>query len=211
MKKYLLLLGIAYLGSAIAAEPVKANTTQADPALTQPSKKAKAKTPAAASDPSKSEKKADKTAATDKDTKVFDAMIVTGEVVRDSHYASPSSRVTRKNIERQNAQTTEEALKYQPSLNIRQRYIGDPNGLLSIRGSGLFATGRNMVFADGLPLHNLLQSQWNSAPRWSMVGPNEIDAVDVIYGPYSAEYSGNSMGGVVNIKGYVTVKYGTLI
>ena len=31
-------------------------------------------------------------------------------------------------------------------------------------------------------------------------GPNEIDAVDIVYGPFSAEYSGNSIGGVVNIK-----------
>jgi iron complex outermembrane receptor protein len=33
-----------------------------------------------------------------------------------------------------------------------------------------------------------------------MVGPNEIDSVDIVYGPFSAEYSGNSIGGVVNIK-----------
>jgi iron complex outermembrane receptor protein len=32
------------------------------------------------------------------------------------------------------------------------------------------------------------------------VGPDEIALVDVIYGPYSAEYSGNAMGGVVDIK-----------
>jgi iron complex outermembrane receptor protein len=131
---------------------------------------------------------------------VFKEMVVTGETERDSHYTSPSTRVTRAQIERQNAQTTEEVLKYMPSLQIRQRYVGDPNGVLGIRGADMFSTARNMVYADGLPLHNFLQASFNGAPRWSMVGPNEIDSVDIVYGPFSAEYSGNSIGGVVNIK-----------
>lgn len=131
---------------------------------------------------------------------VFKEMVITGDVEKDSHYTSPSTRVTRSQIERQNAQTTEEVLKYQPSLQIRQRYPGDPNGVVGIRGADMFSTARNMVYADGLPLHNFLQASFNGAPRWSMVGPNEIDAVDVVYGPFSAEYSGNSIGGVVNIK-----------
>jgi iron complex outermembrane receptor protein len=131
---------------------------------------------------------------------VLKEMVVTGEVERDSHYTSPSTRVNRAQIELQNAQTTEEVLKYQPSLQIRQRYVGDPNGVLGIRGADMFSTARNMVYADGLPLHNFLQASFNGAPRWSLVGPNEIDAVDIVYGPFSAEYSGNSIGGVVNIK-----------
>ncbi len=138
-------------------------------------------------------------AAAEKET-IFKEMVVTGEVERDTHYTSPSTRVTRQQIERQNAQTTEEVLKYQPSLQIRQRYVGDPNGVLGIRGADMFSTARNMVYADGLPLHNFLQATFNGAPRWSLVGPNEIDAVDVVYGPFSAEYSGNSIGGVINIK-----------
>ncbi|SHL19302.1 iron complex outermembrane recepter protein [Nitrosospira sp. Nsp11] len=131
---------------------------------------------------------------------VLKEMVVTGETERDTHYTSPSTRVTRSQIELQNAQTTEEVLKYQPSLQIRQRYVGDPNGVLGIRGADMFSTARNMVYADGLPLHNFLQASFNGAPRWSLVGPNEIDSVDVVYGPFSAEYSGNSIGGVVNIK-----------
>ena len=102
---------------------------------------------------------------------VFKEMVVTGDVERDSHYTSPSTRVTRTQIELQNAQTTEEVLKYQPSLQIRQRYVGDPNGVLGIRGADMFSTARNMVYADGLPLHNFLQASFNGAPRWSLVGP----------------------------------------
>ncbi|ABB73942.1 iron complex outermembrane recepter protein [Nitrosospira multiformis ATCC 25196] len=143
--------------------------------------------------------KKDDIPAVQKET-VFKEMVVTGETERDTHFTSPSTRVTRAQIERQNAQTTEEVLKYMPSLQIRQRYVGDPNGVLGIRGADMFSTARNMVYADGLPLHNFLQATFNGAPRWSLVGPNEIDSVDVVYGPFSAEYSGNSIGGVVNIK-----------
>ncbi len=131
---------------------------------------------------------------------IFKEMVITDEVEKDSHFTSPSTRITRSHIEKQNAQTTEEILKYQPSLQIRQRYIGDPNGVLGIRGGDMFSTARNMVYADGLPLHNQMQSTFNGAPRWSLVGPNEIDVVDVVYGPFSAEYSSNSIGGVVNMK-----------
>ena len=143
---------------------------------------------------------------TSNDSEIMDEMVVTGEIVKDSHFTSPSTRVDRAHIERQNAQTTEEAVKYQPSLQIRQRYIGDPNGVLGIRGADMFSTARNMVYADGLPLHNFLQSTFNGAPRWSLVGPNEIDAVDIVYGPFSAEYSGNSVGGVVNLKTHMPMK-----
>ncbi|SFU31898.1 TonB-dependent receptor [Nitrosospira multiformis] len=146
-----------------------------------------------------SKEKKDDTPVVQKET-VFKEMVVTGEMERDTHFTSPSTRVTRAQIERQNAQTTEEVLKYMPSLQIRQRYVGDPNGVLGIRGADMFSTARNMVYADGLPLHNFLQASFNGAPRWSLVGPNEIDSVDVVYGPFSAEYSGNSIGGVVNIK-----------
>ena len=131
---------------------------------------------------------------------VFKEMVVTQKIEADSHYTSPSTRLTRAEIETQNAQTTEEVLKFQPSLQIRQRYVGDPNGVLGIRGADMFSTARNMVYADGLPIHNHLQGTWNGAPRWSLVGPNEIDVVDVVYGPFSAEYSSNSIGGVVNLK-----------
>jgi len=48
------------------------------------------------------------------------------------------------------------------------------------------------LFTDGLAL----QTRWSGAPRWSLVAPNEIELAEVIYGPFSAGYSGNAMGGV---------------
>ncbi len=113
---------------------------------------------------------------------------------------NPSSLLTQEDMVAINATTTEDLVKYEPSLVIRKRYIGDANGTLGMRGSNMFATPRAMVFADGVPLHYLLQTRWNGAPRWTLVSASEIAQVEVLYGPFSAEYSGNAMGGVVLIE-----------
>jgi iron complex outermembrane receptor protein len=82
---------------------------------------------------------------------------------------------------------------------VRKRFIGDANGVIGLRGSNMFQTTRSMVFVDGMPLHYHLQTRYRGAPRWSLVSPGEIDDIEVIYGAFSAEYSGNAMGGVVNV------------
>lgn len=117
-----------------------------------------------------------------------------------SGYTNPTSVLTQEDIVSINATTTEDIIKYEPNLVIRKRYIGDSNGTLGLRGSNMFATSRSMVFADGVPLHYLLQSRWSGAPRWTMVSASEIAQVEILYGPFSAEYSGNSMGGVILIE-----------
>lgn len=115
-------------------------------------------------------------------------------------YTNPTSLLTQEDMVSINATTTEDLVKYEPSLVIRKRYIGDSNGTLGLRGSNMFATARSMVFADGVPLHYLLQTRWSGAPRWTMVSASEIAQVEILYGPFSAEYSGNSMGGVILIE-----------
>lgn len=120
--------------------------------------------------------------------------------VKDTNYSNPDSVLTPEDMLSINAATTEDLVKYEPSLVIRRRFIGDSNGTLGMRGSNMFQASRSMVFADGVPLHYFLQTRWSGAPRWSLVSADEIAHVEVIYGPYSAEYSGNAMGGVVNIE-----------
>jgi iron complex outermembrane recepter protein len=117
-----------------------------------------------------------------------------------SGYTNPTSVLTQEDMVGINATTTEDLVKYEPSIVIRKRYIGDSNGTLGLRGSNMFATPRSMVFADGVPLHYLLQTRWSGAPRWTMVSASEIAQVEILYGPFSAEYSGNSMGGVILIE-----------
>ncbi len=118
---------------------------------------------------------------------------------RRTDYSSPANLITDDQIASLNMPTTEDVVNYQPSIIIRRRYIGDSNGTLGMRGANMFQTTRSMVFTDGVPLHNPLQTRWNGAPRWSLVSPDEIESAEVIYGPFSAEYSGNSMGGVVKL------------
>ncbi|MFT4712312.1 MAG: iron complex outermembrane receptor protein [Candidatus Azotimanducaceae bacterium] len=114
--------------------------------------------------------------------------------------SSPTSILTQEDFKSINIATTEDVVKFEPSVVIRRRFIGDSNGVMGMRGSNMFQTSRSMVFADGVPLHYFLQSRWNGAPRWTMVSASEIAQVKVLYGPFSAEYSGNSMGGVMEIE-----------
>ena len=108
--------------------------------------------------------------------------------------------ITAKQIERAiNATDSEDALKYFPSLNVRKRYIGDhDHAVLASRASGTGNSARSLVYADGILLSNLLGNGAAYTPRWGLVTPEEIDRVDVLYGPFSAAYSGNSAGAVVD-------------
>jgi len=110
--------------------------------------------------------------------------------------------LTREQIERTvNATDSEDALKYLPSLLVRKRYIGDYNhAILSSRASGTGNSARSAVYGDGILLSNYLGNGVGGLsfpPRWSMVSPEEIERVDVMYGPFSAAYPGNSVGAVV--------------
>ena len=101
-----------------------------------------------------------------------------------------------------NATDAEDALKYLPSLLVRKRYIGDyDHAVLATRASGTGNSARSLVYADGILLSNLLGNGASFTPRWGLVNPEEIERVDVLYGPFSAAYSGNSVGAVVD---YVT-------
>ena len=103
--------------------------------------------------------------------------------------------------ERINAVDSEDALKYLPSLNVRKRYTGDyDHAVLASRASGTGNSARSLVYADGILLSNLLGNGANYTPRWGLVSPEEIERVDVLYGPFSAAYPGNSVGAVVDFQ-----------
>lgn len=99
-----------------------------------------------------------------------------------------------------NAVNVEDTFKYLPSLVVRKRHIGDTQAPLATRTSGLGASARSLIYADGALLSALVGNNNTSAsPRWSLVSTEEIARIDVLYGPYSAAYPGNSIGAVVNI------------
>lgn len=109
--------------------------------------------------------------------------------------------ITRKQIDETiNVIDTEDVVKYLPSLFVRKRNNGDTQAVLQTRTWGVASSARSLVYADDLLLTALIGND-NSigAPRWGLVAPEEIERVDMLYGPFSAQYPGNSMGGVLQI------------
>ena len=135
--------------------------------------------------------------------------LVTGTItVKDSFVDSrimkfPATVETydKKQIEESvNAATPAQALKYLPSIQVRERSIGDRNGIISSRTIGSISSAQSMLYADGVLLSNLLGNSFSYPPRWGMVNPEEIQRICMMYGPFSSLYAGNSMGGVINIE-----------
>ncbi|MEO5586388.1 MAG: TonB-dependent receptor [Novosphingobium sp.] len=98
-----------------------------------------------------------------------------------------------------NAMNTEDLMKYAPNFFVRKRYAGDSNGVPGFRGTHSSQSARTLVMVDGFVVSNFLGNSFGFAPKWGVVGPGEVKQFDIVYGPYSSRYSGNSMGGVVNI------------
>ena len=143
--------------------------------------------------------------ASDTPVKTLGVITVTGPRPTSLPTQIPTTMegTTREQIERSvNATDSEDALKYFPSLLVRKRYIGDYNhAILSSRASGTGNSARSAVYADGILLSNYLGNGVGGLsfpPRWGLVTPEEIDRVDVMYGPFSAAYPGNSVGAVVD-------------
>jgi len=130
-------------------------------------------------------------------------ILVTGAQTKATIQNTPTAPVT---IDAAHIRTTvnavnvEDTLKYLPSLFIRKRHIGDTQSPLATRTSGVGSSARSLVYADGVLLSALIgNNNTNASPRWSLVSPQEIAQIDVLYGPFSAAYPGNSIGAVVNI------------
>ncbi|WP_429553296.1 TonB-dependent receptor [Paraburkholderia sp. MM5477-R1] len=117
----------------------------------------------------------------------------------DPNLPASVETVTRDQFANWNVVNTEDVLKYMPNLAVRKRFTGDLNSIIAVRGTSNTQSARGLVYADGLLLSNLLGNSYSFPPRWSMVYPDEIQQVDVIYGPFSALYPGNSLGATVLI------------
>lgn len=111
--------------------------------------------------------------------------------------ASTESVTAQQIAESVNSVSSAGALLYVPSVHVRERFIGDVNGGLAMRMYGVNSSAQTIVYADGLLLSNFLSNSCCPGPRWGVVSQHAIDRVDVMYGPFSALYPGNSVGGVV--------------
>jgi iron complex outermembrane receptor protein len=153
---------------------------------------------------------ADKEFTSSKGAAVLPEMTVTGQseqsakqtVVEKYKLPVTTESVTRDELdEKINVFNTEDAIKYEPSILVRKRYIGDTNAPVGTRTTTTSQSARTLIYADGILLSTLLNSNNGNtgSPRWNTVAPNEIERIDVLYGPFSAAYAGNSLGGVINI------------
>lgn len=99
--------------------------------------------------------------------------------------------------QQQNVFNPEDALRNLPSMTIRKRYSGDRNALVGGRSFSTTQAPRALVYMDGYLLSNFLGRF--DAPRWNMIAPEEMARVEVLYGPFSALYPGNSIGTTIAI------------
>ncbi len=98
-----------------------------------------------------------------------------------------------------NALNVEDLMKYAPNFFVRKRFAGDDNAVVALRGANSIQSARTIVMVDGFVVSNFLGNRWDFPPKWNVVGPAEVRQFDIVYGPYSARYGGNSMGGVISV------------
>lgn len=131
------------------------------------------------------------------DVRGHEVVVVEGAAPIDTTASVATADAT--DIQRSNAVNVEDAIKYLPNLHVRKRYVGDANAVLQIRGISTWQTARTDVVADGMPLSYHLQTRYSGAPRWALVSPEEVERIDILYGPFAASQSGHSMAGTVDI------------
>ena len=115
----------------------------------------------------------------------------------DPNLPSSTFSMSAETLERAPLTNTQDVLNYAPSSVVRRLKVGDTNGGLSGRSFSVGQPQRVLAYVDGLLISNFLAS--HQVPRWSMVDPAEVARIDVLYGPYSAIYPGNSIGTTVAI------------
>ena len=141
----------------------------------------------------------------------LDELVITGKKVSRKAPAVPATvvTVTAEDLRTQNLINPEDALKYVPNTTIRKRYIGDRNALVGGRSFAPTQPPRALVLMDGYLLSNFLARF--DAPRWNMIAPEEMARVDVIYGPFSSLYAGNSIGTTVVVRTRMPEKFGVSV
>ena len=100
-----------------------------------------------------------------------------------------------------NVVDTEDMLQDLPSIFVRKRHEGDTQDPVATRTSGVGESARNLIYVDGI-LVSTPTGNNNSAtgsPHFGIAAPEDVSAIDVLYGPFAAEYACSSIGAVINI------------
>jgi len=132
------------------------------------------------------------------DTSSLETVVVTGAA-----WQEPRSKVhveADKAREQVNAVNTEDMLKQLPSIVVRKRHYGDTQDPIATRTSGVGASARSLIYVDGILVSSPIgNNNTTASPHFGIAAPEEVRSIDVLYGPFRAEYAGNSIGAVVDI------------
>lgn len=135
------------------------------------------------------------------DTAAADTILVVGQADAPVTVVPRGLSVSldKENFEAINALNVEDLMKYAPNFFVRKRFAGDDNAVVALRGANTIQSARTIVMVDGFVVSNFLGNRFDFPPKWNVVGPAEVRQFDIVYGPYSARYGGNSMGGVISV------------
>lgn len=89
--------------------------------------------------------------------------------------------------------TVDELLRYVPGIDAQQRGAFGAQTDFSLRGSNF---NQVLVLIDGQKINDPLTAHFNSNIP---ISPSEIERIEIIRGPASAEYGPDATGGVINI------------
>ncbi len=111
--------------------------------------------------------------------------------------ASSVTLITREEIEESNAKNVFDLLRKTPGVCVEDSYGIGIQGRVSLRGFDPFGSKYVAVLVDGVPINE----GDDGDVSWSGAVPSlkNIERIEVVKGPTSALYGGNSMGGVINI------------
>lgn len=138
---------------------------------------------------------AEETAEADKPVKKLEDITVTGIRTEGEVKATGVEKIIdQEDLEIKQVTSTSDILKYVPSVDVTSREPGS-SSRVTIRGLGRGA--RSVTLYDGIVMTDFTTSGNNV--NWDQIAPEEIDNIEVVYGPFSALYSGNTMGGAVDI------------
>lgn len=88
-------------------------------------------------------------------------------------------------------------IQYLPGITTEHPQPGSDETTIAIRDQNSASTGRLLVLVDDIPISNFLNRGPRGASRLSLLSPPNVESVDLLYGPYYAEYSGYASSGVL--------------
>jgi vitamin B12 transporter len=109
--------------------------------------------------------------------------------------ADSLSMITAQDIQRKQAQSVLQALQGTPGLFLTQD--GAPGEIASVHVQGA-SSGQVLVLMDGIPLNDPIATN-DSFSNWDQLFAGNIDHINIVRGPLSAEYGTNAGSGVINI------------